>query len=148
MLQQRGAMTVAEANDADDWEILQGSFQGKPMFARFNSGYRDASDRDRYPIQIGVAIPLNAPDAHGLPEQDELEQLGGIEDQMMDKVDDRAVFVGVFTTSSMREFVLYSTTSDWVESFHHELEAAVPTHEVQVAAVRDPDWNVYRNFVQ
>jgi len=64
------------------------------------------------------------------------------------KAGDRAAFVGVFTTSSMREHIFYSPSSDWVEAFHHELMAAVSSHEVQCGAVRDPEWNVYRTFVQ
>jgi hypothetical protein len=147
MLRRRASTTVAAAAAADDWNILQGTFEGRPMFARFNPGFRAASDRGEYGIQVGVAIPLNAPNEHGLPAPPELEQLDQIEDEVVEKARDRAVLVGVFTTSSMREFVLYTRTSDWVESFHHELEVAVPTHEVQCMAQRDPDWNVYRTFV-
>jgi uncharacterized protein DUF695 len=139
--------TVAEAAAADEWVVLQGTFDGQPMFARFNTGYRDASDREQYAVQVAVVIPFNEPNEHGMPQQSELEQLDQIEDLVDEKSRDRAVFVGVFTTTAIRQFMLYTEASDWVASFHQELQAAVTTHEVECMAVRDPDWNHYRTFV-
>lgn len=46
----------------------------------------------------------------------------------------------------MREFVLYTGSGDWIERFHGTLRAALPSHEVQVVAEHDPDWDVYQSF--
>ena len=48
----------------------------------------------------------------------------------------------------MREFVLYTGSPDWIEGFHHELQSALPTHDLQVMAQEDGDWSVYRQFVE
>jgi hypothetical protein len=48
----------------------------------------------------------------------------------------------------MREFVLYTAAGDWIEDFHHDLQAAVPSHEIQVMAQTDPKWKVYGSFVR
>ena len=144
----RARPTVAAAAESDDWAIMQGEFNGRPMFARFNTSFRDATDQADYGVQIDVAIPLNAPDPNGLPQHTELEQLNEIEDLVVERARGRAVFVGVFTTSNVRQLVLYSTASDWVEWFHHGLESAVSSHSVQCRATRDPDWKAYNNFVR
>ena len=140
-------MTFAEAADAASWEVFEGHREGGPIFARFNTSFRDVADRSRYGIQIGVAIPLTEPDQHGLPRQEEVKALDAIEDAVLAASAGNGTLVGVITTRSMREFVLYTGESDWIEPFHHSLQERVTTHEVQVMAQRDPEWNVYRQFV-
>jgi Family of unknown function (DUF695) len=145
MLRRQKKTTVETAEDA--WDISRGYFDGLPLSTRFNTAYLLASNRSDYPIQVGVAVPLIAPDAQGMPSNAENLQLQAIEDEVTAESAGRAVLVGVITTKSMREFVLYTKSGDWIEAFHHGLEAAVASHEVQVMAKRDPDWAVYRQFV-
>jgi hypothetical protein len=97
---------------------------------------------------MGVAVPLRAPGEDGLPQGDEFEQLNAIEDRLERLVAGRAVLVGVITTHGMREFVLYTAADDWIEDLHHDLQAAVPSHEIQVMAQTDPKWKVYGSFVR
>ena len=46
----------------------------------------------------------------------------------------------------MREFVLYTGNEWWIEHFQRELASAIPSHQVQVVAKPDPEWDVYRSF--
>lgn len=105
-----------------------------------------AAGHPDFAIQIGIAVPLLNPDPGGLPRPDETEQLHSIEDTVDRLLGGRAVMVAVITTGEMREFVLYTGSGDWIAQFHTDLQAAVDTHEVQVVAQRDPDWNVYTSL--
>lgn len=71
----------------------------------------------------------------------------GIRFKEIDAVASRAALVAVLTTSGMREFVLYARDANWIGAFHHQLQAAVTSHEVQVIGVRDPAWSVYEQFL-
>src|SRR4051812_15891839 len=100
------------------------------MLVRVNKAYRDASDRDGYPIRIGVALPLNSPDDRGWPSSDEGHQLQRAEDEMLRVVRGRAVLVAVITGKRMREFVFHAQTPEWIAEFDEQASALVTSHEV------------------
>lgn len=138
---------VKEAESAAAWVVSEGTYNRKPLYARFNSAFSHAGDTAHYPIQVGVAIPLHSPDKRGLPQSAELDELAEVEDLIIEKVAGQAVMVGAITTNSMREFVLYTDKADWIEGFDHAMQAAVRGHRVQVMAKTDPKWAVYTQFV-
>jgi hypothetical protein len=138
---------VKEAETAAAWVVSEGSYNGKPLYARFNAAFSHAADTADYPIQVGVAIPLHSPDKRGLPLPAELDELAEVEDLIVEKVAGQAVMVGAITTNSMREFVLYTDKAEWIEGFDHAMQAAVKGHRVQVMAKTDPKWAVYSQFV-
>ena len=133
---------------ADGWQVFQGTSEGRALFARFDTRARRLANDPRYAIQLGVAVPLRAPDSHGLPNWQEIGQLEAFEDALIKKVAKKAVLVGVVTTNGMREFVLYTGSGDWIPALHEDLKATLPTHQVQVMAQTDPSWSVYRQFVK
>jgi hypothetical protein len=145
VLGRRKRLLVRDVPDA--WSVSKADYDGRPLLARFNTGYSDATDREDYPIQIGVAIPLKDVDEQGWPSGEENRVLQAVEDTMLSVLGGRAVLVGALTVNGVREFVLYSRDSDWIESFHRALDAAVPSHEVQVMAKQDPAWSTYLEFV-
>ena len=57
-----------------------------------------------------------------------------------------AVLVAVLTTQSMREFILYTGSPDWIPQAHRDLKALLPAHVVQMVARTDPKWTVYWHF--
>lgn len=127
--------------------MAKGQRDGFVIFTRFNTGVWASRDRREHRIQIGVAVPLNDPNEHGPPHGDEHDELNAIEDLVVEVAGERATLVGVITTQSMREFVLYARDHDWIAGFHEELRRRVAHHEVQVMGQRDPDWETYRTFV-
>src|SRR5207237_9543812 len=92
-------------------------------------------------------VPLKSPDANGFPGADEVKQLDALEDELVTLAGDRALLVGVITTSGMREFVLYTGTGDWIAQFHKDRQARTDHHEVQVMAREDRACGTYRAFV-
>ena len=127
------------------WMVLTGTHDEKPLIARFDTSAEQL--KGRFSIQIGVAVPLNDPNPDGFPTPEEDLQLGRIEAKVVSKAADESVLVGVITTGGMREFVLYTNSSTWIEAYHHALEEEVTTHKIQVMAKTDPDWSTYKSFV-
>ena len=143
----RGSAKDSDGPVADEWQMSTGENDGQPLLARFNAGPRALAGSSRYPIQIGVAVPLRVPNAEGMPGPDEMRQLDAFEDAVIARAGTRAILVGVITTGGMREWVLYTGSGEWIPAFHEDLKTALPTHQVQVMAQTDPKWSVYRQFV-
>jgi hypothetical protein len=139
---------VGDEPITDEWQVYEGRQNGKRLIASFNTGARQLVGSRNHGIQIGVAVPFHQPDPEGMPGADEMAQLTAFEDALAARAAGRAVLVGVITTGGMREFVLYTGSGDWIEGFHHDLSAALPSHQVQVMAKSDPKWSVYRQFVK
>jgi hypothetical protein len=76
-----------------------------------------------------------------------MDELAAIEELLVEMVGTHAVLVGVITTSSMREFVLYSPEGSWIPEFHADLQREVQSHRIDAMARTDADWSVYRSFV-
>ena len=131
---------------SDEWTVLEGDVDGVPTMIRVRSGLKASVGHPSYGLQMGVAIPLNNPDPGGMPSIEEHRELKDVEDTLEELAADNAVLAAVVTTGEMREFVLYTGTSDWIESFHLALEAAVPSHEIQVIAQHDANWDVFRSL--
>jgi hypothetical protein len=131
----------------DEWVLAEGEYDDKPIVTRFNEAAKVLVGSPAYTIQIGVAVPFNAPNDAGMPNDEEMDQLEAFEEVLIEHAAPRALLVGVITTDGMREFVLYTGSHDWIESFHKDLQAALTTHDLQVMAQKDADWSTYRQFV-
>jgi hypothetical protein len=134
-----------EVSFEDSWMVISGMHEEKPLIARFDTSGEQL--KGRYSIQVGVAIPFNDPTPEGMPTPEETVQLDAIETTLLREAHEQSVLVGAITTGGMREFVLYTNSSAWLEAFHAAMKAAVPTHPVHVIAKNDPDWSVYKSFV-
>jgi Family of unknown function (DUF695) len=140
------ALRVASVGDRG-WRVARGRFDGQPVVVRCNPRFRDAVDRAEWPIRIGVALPVRAPDSVGWPSRTEGNELGRAEDEIVRLAGDRAVIVAVITVSGVRELVLHARASGWIEEFHREAQEAIATHEVQVVAQDDPGWETFEALV-
>jgi hypothetical protein len=134
-----------EVSFEGSWMVITGTHDEKPLIARFDTSAEQL--QGRYSIQIGVAVPLNDPTVEGWPTPEEDQQLGTIEAKVVNEAADDSVLAGVITTGGMREFVLYTNSSAWIEAYHRALEEDITTHTIQVMAKTDPNWSVYKSFV-
>ncbi|MQA06562.1 MAG: DUF695 domain-containing protein [Streptosporangiales bacterium] len=130
----------------DTWNLLHGDHGGHPMLVRLNTGAAALAHRGTHDIRIGVAVPFNEPDPDGLPEMVEGDVLTVFEDLLIDMAGNRGTLVAVITAAGMREFVLYASDEQWIDDFQRALKSAMPSHQVQVVAERDPEWDLYRSF--
>lgn len=132
----------------EPWSAGQGTVDGRPIFVLLNIGAAAVRGHPQLRHRVGVAVPLNAPDADGLPGAEEMDTLRSIEDAVSAALGTgtRAVHVLVITTSGMRELV-YHTTEPWtVPSAIESVAARFPSHEVQFIQEDDPEWNVYDHY--
>jgi hypothetical protein len=134
-----------EVSFEGSWMVVTGTHDGQPLIARFDTSTEQL--KGRYSIQIGVAVPLNNPTPEGWPTPEEDQQLARIEAKVVSTADKESVLAGVITTGGMREFVLYTNASTWIDAYHHALSEDISTHVIQVMAKTDPDWSVYKSFV-
>jgi len=97
---------------------------------------------------VGIAVPLRAPNADGLPEEEELNQLNAIEDSLASRLEaeQKSLQVLAITTSGMREFIFYTRDSEAARLVLEALRSEVTSHELQSYIAEDPKWALYREF--
>jgi len=127
------------------WAILQGQHAGKPMIVRSNTGYRKFGSVPGYEHQVGIAVPLHAPETSGLPSPGENAQLAAVEDTICPALEEQAssLLVAVITTSGMREFVFYTRSPQEARRRFEQLRGRITSHEIQLMIQPDRDWAVY-----
>ncbi|QDV16387.1 hypothetical protein Pan153_10140 [Gimesia panareensis] len=131
----------------DQWAVGQAEWEGQPLFVRYNTSVQDGHRKGDYPIKVGFALPFHAPSAEGLPGEDEMEQLGEIEELMEDYLGSDGVLVLVLTTGGMRELIFYVRPNTDIAGVHQRLMEDVTSHEVQCMGVEEPGWDSYYAFV-
>jgi len=140
------------ANDIPDgpWVVAQGDYNGRPLFARINTGARGMAGDPGYGHRVGVAVPLLDPNADGLPGPEESAQLDEVEQKLVPALTSggTAVFVLAITTSGMREFVFYTSKPAAVEPCLQRVSALVETHELEHVVEEDPAWVVFEQFAR
>lgn len=129
----------------NEWTVAQGENRGNPMFIRFNAGLQGLGAKEHYAYRVGCAVPLKAPNEHGLPAKEEFAALDAIEDALVQSFGEHTLLAVVITTSGMREFVFYTAKPKAVETAHQELKTRFE-HELQLIIQHDPAWNVYADF--
>lgn len=131
------------------WSVGEGEHEGKTLIVRCNNGYRDCGSVAGYEHQVGVAVPLRAPDPTGLPGPEEDAQLGDLEDSICTSLEAQAdsLLVAIITGSGMREFVFYTRAPDTVRQRFELLRASITSHEIQLMIQPDKDWRVYAQLV-
>lgn len=130
------------------WSLDQGVYAGRPLLVRLNRGIDAAIGHPDYSHQVGVAIPLRAPDENGFPAREEGEQLGRIEDLLSERLEAerQCIHVATLSTGGMRELVFYSSDPASTHALLEQLATEVSTHEVQHIVQPDPRWKVYRQL--
>lgn len=127
------------------WSIGEGEREGKVLIVRFNTGYRDLGRVASYDHQVGVAVPLRAPEPTGLPSAEEDAQLGDLEDSICASLEAEAesLLVAIVTGAGMKELVFYTRAPDGVRQRLELLRESVTSHEIHLMIQPDKDWRVY-----
>jgi hypothetical protein len=130
------------------WSAIQGSHGGKPMFLRRNDSAAQLAGHPDYKHRVGVAVPLRAPNEHGLPSNDEMNTLGVFEDLLASRLEagEESIQVLVITTDGMREYIFYTRDPAGANAILESLRAETSSHEVQSYIAEDPKWQIYKQF--
>ena len=132
----------------NDWGLSLAQTNEGPMVMKVNSGYSRLIGHPEYPYQIGVAVPLNAPNSAGMHGEEEGEQVGVIEDMLVESLESDKLALYVFSqcSSGAKEWVFYTGNPDEVEGRIHSVRSRITTHTIQNVRQEDPGWDVYQNF--
>ena len=127
------------------WSVAHGENNGNVMIVRSNTGYEDFGSIAGYEYQVGIAVPLRAPEPTGLPSPAEDAELGTIEDTICASLEQEAesLFVAIISTSGMREFVFYTRAPEQLKQRFEQLRSGITSHEIQLMIRPDKDWGVY-----
>lgn len=130
------------------WGVAQGRY-GDRLLVRFNETARELAGHPDLSIKLGFAMPFNRPNEGGLPDPEENVQLAAIEDLIVHRVLSGEVGLHALTLTNgvMKEFVFYIPPGRDIAGLHSALRAEVSTHDVQCLAIKDPDWNSFRDFI-
>ena len=136
--------------DVHKWSVAESNVDGSRLIVRLNSSAREWVGHKALVIKLGFAVPLNAPNEHGLPCPDENSQLNEIEDVILREVaaKTKGILVLVLTTRAMREFVFYITADADIATIHGAIRGKVTTHEVQCMAETDPKWAAFTQLTR
>jgi hypothetical protein len=132
------------------WSVGQTQWDGKPMFLRLQKRARRFAGHPELPFRLGVAVPLHAPNEHGLPVGEEFTALNSIEDALCDSLQPThsGFLVMVITTNGMREFVFYVKDQEKATGAVEAARLIAAGHEVQYYVEKDADWALYRQFLK
>jgi hypothetical protein len=128
--------------------VRQEQCEGRLIFVRCNESANQLCGHPDYIYRVGVAIPLLAPNEHGLPSNDEMELLNYIEDALSEQVgcNQTSLQVLAITTNAMREFVFYTRDPGIVDGAIRNVRSRFPSHEIQSYIAEDGCWELYRHF--
>ena len=128
------------------WSVGKGQNNGKLTIVRSNTGYREFGGVAGYEHQVGIAVPLRAPQPTGLPSPEEDGELGKIEDAICQSLEEQAesLLVAIITTGGMREFVFYTRAPQQLERRFEQLRKQIASHEIQLMIQSDKTWEAYK----
>ena len=132
----------------ESWSMSQGRHGANPMILRVNRGAAAAVGHPDYTHQVGVAVPLKAPDSNGFPGTDEGLQLDAIEDLLVSRLtpERQCIQVATISTGGMREFVFYSCAPEATHELLERLAGESTSPQLQHIIQPDPKWRIYRRF--
>ncbi len=133
----------------DSWTVGTGTYEGKLIITRSNTGLRAVAGNAAFPVQVGIAVAFRNPTGEGLPPREETAELDAIEDAIQTRfcAGNESLFAGVVTTGGMREFVLYTSDGDAARGKAEQLVRDFAQHKVSFVLNPDASWNVYRQLL-
>ena len=131
------------------WQLSQGMSGDTPIIVRRNTHLEPFAGETPLTLKIGFAIPLNTPNPGGMPDPDENEAIGNLEDTIFDALrkSGPSVFALAISTGTYKEFVFYAQPDMDIKSVHEGLLQDVKSHDVQCYAEMDPKWETYKDFI-
>jgi hypothetical protein len=131
------------------WTVLRGKRGGRPIFVRRNDSAKQLRGHAKFSSRVGIAVPLQAANEHGLPGSEEAAQLDTIEDLLCSRLQENqeSLLVLAITTGGMREFVFYTRRrASETQSIIEKVKGEVHSHELQCYIADDPAWSIYDEF--
>jgi hypothetical protein len=140
---------IRVAQEESTWTLYQADQNGKPLFVLICKEAKALLGHPEFRHQVGIAIPLRRTNEHGLPTNEEAEDLNRIEDMICAQLgkDNETLFLGRLTFPGVRELVLYTSNPRAVEAKMEEVSKSVASHQLQLMIQEDPKWEVLRRLL-
>lgn len=95
-----------------------------------------------------VFIKLKIERDDGLSHDDEFEDLGAYEDELVSAIDSsKTVYIGRITTQGMRQFYFYSSDVSLFEKQVTSSAGRSPNYLYQIGNKFDPNWDQYKTVL-
>ncbi|MCC9603700.1 DUF695 domain-containing protein [Stieleria sp. JC731] len=130
------------------WLLGSVAMEDGTLLVRLNESANQWAGHPDLGIKLGFAIPFKLPPKGGVPNADENESLGELEDKIIATVTSQATGIHVLalTAPTVKELIFYISEGADIGAIHEHLQSLSTTHDVQCMAVRDADWNSYYDF--
>lgn len=130
---------------SSDWENYVVSLKGRPVSINVDLGLKKIAPMRENPFAIIVRVKLNDPDASGMPQGDDLDQLLMMEDKLVEMLarQNGTVFAGRFTQRGLREFYFYAPDTLGYQKAINQTMTNFSSFQFLCIAKNDPDWENY-----
>lgn len=142
---QQKAEELAALAKGERFIVLQGTLDGAPCFVTKNAALKRI-DKLVYDLHVAVDIELNDPTDEGLTTPEEAEALNALEDDLIDKVGDSAIYVCRVTTRGHRTIHLHAMEGGSLAQRLDDFERTATEHTLRITVERDPRWEILRAF--
>ncbi|MDP3711710.1 MAG: DUF695 domain-containing protein [Mycobacteriales bacterium] len=128
------------------WVTLTATSDGLPVITLVDEAVALAAPFPSHPVQVGLGVHLNEPDALGQPGELDAPLLRSFEQALVDALGSEARLVSSLTLQGVREYVAYARSTAVLERWQAEPPPGLDTHDVQVFAIDDPTWKGLREI--
>ena len=123
------------------WQHIEGEYRGETIRVRLRKGLKKLAGHPEYPFHTGIVILRESgPVGEDLQKAVEAE----IENRFCQK--NTSLLIGVITTASQIEFILFTADPEAAKNSHQPLRDFFPDLEIEMIIQADPDWAAYRRF--
>jgi hypothetical protein len=132
-----------------EWALAKGELDGLPLIARWDAAARRACPDPSRPIKVTVGIQCVDARPDGLPSSEDLTLFEAMEEAMFAELPPLASAspVLVLTTGGMREWIIYSGSHEWLESWAPRFqERFMQGRPGKVEAVSEPGWETFEEW--
>jgi hypothetical protein len=151
LLRRKPKLSPLTQIDADArWALAERPAPGGPLFMRLNLSVEPLAGHPDYGDWMLIVAPFRDADEQGLPGLDEMEELGRLEDAMVDVLgaDLLCVLAVISTHSGERKFVFYTRDRDAATMLVEEVALSFPEHDISYGFGADPAWSVYCGYIK
>jgi len=133
----------------EEWTLLHGEHNNKPMIVRFNTGCKVIMGSKNYSYRMGIAISFIKAQKDGLPNKEEKENLDLIENDIFEifQEDNFSIVSVIITTNNMMEFMIYISDESSAEGRINMIGSKYPEYKFQCYINKDRDWDGYKGFL-
>jgi hypothetical protein len=137
----------------DNFSVVQGQVDGKPMIGSLNMGYKNYDRKAQYPWCLKLAIGLELENLYdnGLPKQEESEIANRLEDELLDKIKTLATahYIGhLFNDTFLDVYVYLDNPKEVHEFLQTQINKEGLIRGFGYEINQDPQWTTVKELLK